>query len=65
MRIWVNGTYWDTATVAKGTVPDPDGGLLSFDVAAPPLHTYGAGASYGLSRRWELALDSGTDFHGG
>ena len=67
LRIWVNGTYWDTATIARGTVADPDGGTLSFEVDQGPLHpyTYGLGASYGLSRRWELAVDSGTDFHGG
>jgi hypothetical protein len=67
LRIWVNGTYWDTATVARGTVADPDGGTLAFEVDQGPLHpyTYGLGASCGLTRRWELALDTGSDFHGG
>jgi len=67
LRVWLNGTYWDTFTVVKGTVPDPDGGSLSFEVDQGPLHpyTYGVGLSYGVSRRIEVAVDSGTDFHGG
>jgi hypothetical protein len=67
LRIWLNGTYWDTFTEAKGTVTDSDGGTLSFEVDQGPLHpyTYGAGLSYGLSRRMDLSTDFGTDFHGG
>ena len=67
LRIWLNGSYWDTFTQAKGSVADPEGGTLSFEVDQGPLHpyTYGAGLSYGLSRRIELSVDSGTDFHGG
>ena len=66
-RVWINGSYWDTFTTAKGTVADPDGGTLQFEVDEGPLHpyTYGVGLSYGLSKRVDIALDSGTDFHGG
>jgi len=67
LRVCLNGTHWDTGTVAKGTVADPDGGTLAFEVDQGPLYayTYGAGASYGLSRRVDLSADYGTDFHGG
>lgn len=66
-RAWLNGTYWDTSTIARGTVDDPDGGTLSFEVDQRPLHpfTYGAGLSYGFSRRVEFVADFATDFHGG
>ena len=67
VRVWLNGTYWDTSAVAKGTVADPDGGTLSFEVDQGPLHPFtgGVGFSYGFSRRMELAADFATDFHGG
>jgi len=66
-RAWLNGTYWHTSAVAKGTVDDPDGGTLSFEVDQRPLHpfTYGVGFSYGFSRRVEFVADYSTDFHGG
>jgi hypothetical protein len=66
-RAWLNGTYWDTTAVAKGTVGDPDGGTLSFEVDQGPLHPfmYGVGFSYGFSRRVEFVADFATDFHGG
>jgi hypothetical protein len=67
LRVWLTATYWDTFTTVTGTVADPEGGTLSFEVDQGPLHpyTYGAGFSYGLSRRVEISVDSGTDFHGG
>ena len=67
IRVWLNATYWDTFTTAKGTVADPDGGTLAFEVDEGPRHpyTYGGGLSYGLSRRIELTTDLGADFHGG
>jgi len=67
LRIWLNASYWDTFATVTGTVADPEGGTLSFEVDQGPLHpyTYGAGFSYGLSRRVEISVDSGTDFHGG
>jgi len=66
-RAWLNGTYWLTSTIAKGTVADPDGGTLSFEVDQRPLYPFtgGVGFSYGLSRRLEIASDFATDFHGG
>jgi hypothetical protein len=67
LRAWLNWTYWDTFTTATGTVADPDGGTLAFEVDQGPLYanTYGAGFSY-TPRKWlDVAVDVGTDFHGG
>jgi len=67
MQAWVNATYWDTYAEATGTVDDPDGGRLSFEVDQGPDHpyTYGAGLSYTIRPSFNLAVDSGTDLHGG
>lgn len=66
-RTWLNATRWDTYATATGTVADPDGGTLKFEVDQGPAYayTYGAGCSYGLRRWLELSVDTGTDFHGG
>ena len=67
IRAWISGTYWDTFAQAKGTVADPDGGTLVFEVDQGPAHpwTFGVGGSY-TPRPWiDLALDTGTDFNGG
>jgi len=67
IRSWLSATYWNTFAEAKGTVADPDGGTLAFEVDQGPAHpwTYGVGVSYAATRWFELAVDSGTDFHGG
>jgi hypothetical protein len=67
IRAWVNATYWDTFATAKGTVIDPDGGTLAFEVDQGPAYpwTYGVGLSYSPKPAWELSLDTGSDFHGG
>ena len=68
LRIWLNGTDWDTFAEATGTVSDPDdGSTLTFEVDQGPAHrrTFGLGASYSPNPAVELSLDSGTDFHGG
>jgi hypothetical protein len=67
IRAWTNATYWDTFTRATGTVPDPDGGTLSFEVDQGPAEpwTFGVGASYSAKPWLELSLDSGYDFNGG
>ena len=67
IRVWVNATSWDTFATAKGTVVDPDGGTLSFEVDQGPAYqyTYGAGMSYSPTPSWELSADFGSDFHGG
>ena len=66
-RAWLNATYWDTFAEASGTVADPDGGTLRFEVDQGPSHpwTYGAGGQYGFSPSFEVAADVGFDFHGG
>ncbi|HEU5181269.1 MAG TPA: hypothetical protein VFW45_10770, partial [Candidatus Polarisedimenticolia bacterium] len=48
MQVWLNATYWNTYAEATGTVDDPDGGRLSFEVDQGPAHpyTYGLGLSY-------------------
>lgn len=67
LRLWLNATYWDTAAVARGTIADPDGGTLAFEVEQGPLYpwTYGAGAQLDILPSFHLAADVGADFHGG
>ncbi|HEX5043513.1 MAG TPA: hypothetical protein VFV75_11440 [Candidatus Polarisedimenticolaceae bacterium] len=68
IRVWFNGTDWNTFATATGTVADPDdGSTLQFEVDQGPAkpRTYGIGASYSPRPAIELSLDSGTDFDGG
>ena len=67
LRAWASVTDWNTFATATGTVPDPDGGGLSFEVDQGPAYryTYGAGAQYSWRPWLELAVDAGTDGHGG
>lgn len=67
LRTWLSVTDWNTFAQAKGTVDDPDGGTLQFEVDQGPAYryTYGLGSQY-VMRPWlELAVDAGSDFHGG
>jgi hypothetical protein len=67
VRVWANATYWDTFATASGTVEDPDGGSLAFEVDQGPAHawTYGLGFQYSPKRWLDVAVDGGVDFHGG
>jgi len=67
LRVWANVTDWNTDATASGTVADPDGGSLSFEVDQGPAYqwTYGVGAQYAATRHIELATDTGFDGHGG
>ena len=68
LRVWFNGTDWNTFATATGTATDPDdGSTLSFEVDQGPAHprTYGIGVSYSPRPSIELSLDSGSDFEGG
>jgi hypothetical protein len=67
LRLWINATDWNTFATATGTVADPDGGTLAFEVDQGPAYryTYGIGGSYTLNPHVEFAADGGTDFHGG
>lgn len=67
LRLWINGTRWDTFAEVTGTVDDPDGGTLQFEVDQGPAHayTYGGGASWSPKRWLDLSLDTGFDLHGG
>jgi hypothetical protein len=67
LRVWANVTYWDTFAVAKGSVANPDGGTLNFEVEQGPKHpwTYGAGFAYSPRKWFDIAVDVGTDGHGG
>ena len=66
-RAWVSITDWNTYATASGTVADPDGGTLSFEVDQGPSYryTYGVGGQYSARPELELSMDGGTDFHGG
>ena len=67
LRAWASVTDWNTFATASGTVADPDGGALSFEVDQGPRwrYTYGLGSQYAASPMLELAVDAGSDFHGG
>jgi hypothetical protein len=67
LRAWASVTYWDTFAVAKGSVPNPDGGTLTFEVEQGPKHpyTYGVGFSYSPKKWFDIAMDVGSDGHGG
>lgn len=67
LRLWAAVTDWNTFATATGTVPDPDGGSLAFEVDQGPAYryTYGAGGQYSATRWAEIAVDAGTDGHGG
>ncbi|HTO92526.1 MAG TPA: hypothetical protein VMJ70_15450 [Candidatus Sulfotelmatobacter sp.] len=67
LRAWAVVTDWNTFATATGTVADPDGGSLAFEVDQGPAYryTYGVGAQYSLRREIEFATDLGTDGHGG
>jgi hypothetical protein len=67
LRAWVGTTYWDTFATARGTVADPDGGTLAFQVDQGPKYpwTYGVGMQYAPTKWFDIAFDSGIDGHGG
>jgi hypothetical protein len=67
LRTWASVTDWNTFAVASGTVADPDGGTLSFEVDQGPRwrYTYGLGSQYAVYPWLEFAVDAGSDFHGG
>jgi hypothetical protein len=67
LRAWVSVTDWNTFAQASGTVEDPDGGTLQFEVDQGPAYryTYGVGSQYSWRPWLELAVDTGSDFHGG
>jgi len=67
LRAWTSVTDWNTFATASGTVADPDGGTLSFEVDQGPRwrYTYGVGSQYSATPWLEFAVDAGSDFHGG
>jgi len=66
-QAWLGATYWDTFATPTGTVADPDGGTLHFEVDQGPRYawTYSIGSHVEFHRHFELAVDLGTDLHGG
>ena len=67
LRLWASITDWNTFATATGSVNDPDGGTLRFEVDQGPAYrtTYGLGGQYSWRPWLELALDGGIDGHGG
>jgi hypothetical protein len=67
LRAWASATDWNTFATATGTVADPDGGTLAFEVDQGPAYryTYGVGAQTSVVKWFEVALDTGIDGHGG
>ena len=66
-QLWLGATYWDTFATPTGTVPDPDGGTLTFQVDQGPKWpwTYSVGSHVAFTQRIEMAVDLGADMHGG
>ena len=66
-RLWASLTDWNTFGTQIGTVEDPDGGTLSFQVDQGPAYryTYGVGSHYAATRQVEFAVDVGIDGHSG
>lgn len=66
-QAWLGATYWDTFATPTGTVADPDGGTLRFEVDQGPrwAWTYSIGGHVNFGPRIEAAIDIGTDMHGG
>jgi hypothetical protein len=66
-QLWLGATYWDTFATPTGTVDDPDGGTLRFEVDQGPRYewTYSIGGHVNFNPHIEAAIDIGTDFHGG
>jgi hypothetical protein len=67
LRLWASVTDWNTFATATGTVADPDGGTIRFEVDQGPAYrtTYGVGGQYSWRPWLELAVDGGIDGHGG
>ena len=67
LRLWASVTDWNTFATATGTVADPDGGTLRFEVDQGPNYstTYGLGTMYSWRPWLELAAEGGIDAHGG
>jgi len=67
VQTWLGATYWDTFATPTGTVADPDGGTLTFEVDQGPRWpwTYSVGSHVTFNRHIELAFDLGSDLHGG
>jgi hypothetical protein len=67
LRLWASVTDWNTFATATGTVADPDGGTIAFEVDQGPAYrtTYGVGSQYAWRPWLELAVDGGIDGHGG
>jgi hypothetical protein len=67
LQLWLGAGNWDTAATASSTVEIPQLGPLTFQADQRP-HTpwmYDLGTAMELSRRVQLLLDVGADFHGG
>ena len=66
-RLWASLTDWNTFGTQVGTIEDPDGGTLTFQVDQGPAYryTYGVGSHYAATRQVEFAVDVGIDGHSG
>jgi len=66
-QIWVGVGNWDTAATAKGHGELEDGTRFSFEADQKPKTNwmYDIGASFEVSKRFQLVVDIGADFDGG
>jgi hypothetical protein len=61
LRVWVGGSYWDTANTASSTVDVAGVGRVQFEADQGPENPWNAvlGGSFVLDRRWEFFAEYG------
>lgn len=64
LRLWVGGTYWDTANTASSTLDVAGVGRVQFEADQGPRHPFNAaiGGSTVFNRRWEFFAEFGFNF---
>src|SRR4029450_5994170 len=58
IQLWLGATFWDTFATPTGTVADPDGGTLRFEVDQGPRWpwTDSVGGHVTFDRRFDAAI---------
>jgi hypothetical protein len=64
LRLWVGGSYWDTANTASSTVEVAGVGAVSFEADQGPRNPWNAvvGGSIVINRHWEGFTEYGFNF---
>ena len=66
-QLWLGGSYWDTANVAKGTKDVPGVGRIQFEADQGPEFPWlmDIGGNLRVAPGFEFFADFASDFHGG